>query len=87
MISDMTSLNLNKEKFVADCIAEYKASDEYDITIVFDEYFDKIIDVPEVAGSLSSTELSDLHNELYLMVEKELVIDYESEAETDDDNS
>jgi len=83
----MISFILNKEKFVADCIAEYKAADEYDITIVFDEYFDKTIDIPEVAGSLSPTELSDLHNELYLMVEKELVIDYESEAETDDENS
>lgn len=84
---DMTTFNLDKKKFVDDCIAEYRTGDEYDISIVFDEYFDKTIDIPEFRNILSPNDLENLHNELYLMVEKELVNEYESDADTDDEKS
>lgn len=83
----MTTFNLDKIKFVADCISEYRTGEDYDITIVFDEFFDKTINIPEFRSILSPTDLSNLHNELYLMVEKTLVNEYESDAETDDENS
>jgi hypothetical protein len=82
---NMTSIN--KKKFVADCIAKYRSSDEYDITLIFDQFFDEVIDVPQTSGSLSETDLSSLYDELYLLVEKVLVDEYESEAETDDEQS
>jgi hypothetical protein len=84
---NMTSLNLDKKKFVADCITEYRNTDEYDITLVFDEYFDKVVDKPDVSGSLTATDLLSLYDELYLMVESVLVDEYESAAETDDEKS
>ena len=84
---NMTSLNLDKQKFIADCITEYRNSGEYDISLVFDEYFDKNVDKPEVYGNLTATELLNLYDELYLLVEKVLVDEYESDAETDDGKS
>lgn len=82
----MTSLNLDKEKFVADCITKYRNSGEYDISIVFDEYFDEVIDVPDAYNVRSDTDLLNLYDELYLLVEKVLIDEYESEAETDNDD-
>jgi hypothetical protein len=82
---NMTSFIIDKEKFVADCIAKYRSSDEYDISIVFDQFFDEVIDVPQTSGILSETDLLSLYDELYLLVEKVLVDEYESEAETDDE--
>ena len=73
----MSSFVIDKEKFVADCITEYKQGDEYDISFVFNEFFNKLYDSEDVPETL--------YDELYLLVEKELVNDYESEAETDDE--
>lgn len=85
---NMTSINIDKEKFVAECIAKYKTSDEYDISLVFDDFFEEYyIDVSETSGNLLETDLLPLYDELYLMVEKVLIDDYESEAETDDEQS
>lgn len=74
----MSSFVIDKEKFVADCIIEYKLGDEYDISLVFNEFFNKFYeseDVPET-----------LYDELYLLVEKELIGDDESDADTDNEN-
>ena len=74
----MSSFTIDKKKFVADCILEYKQGDEYDISLVFNEFFNEFYeseDVPET-----------LYDELYLLVEKELVDDHESDAETDNEN-
>jgi hypothetical protein len=70
----MTSI-INKEKFVADCVLDYRTGDEYDLTLVYDQFF-----------TLSNIDES-LYDELYLLVEKALVDEYESDAETDDKNS
>jgi hypothetical protein len=84
----MTSINIDKEKFVAECIAKYKTSSEYDISLVFDDFFEEYyIDVSETSGNLLETDLLPLYDELYLMVEKVLIDEYESEAETDDEKS
>ena len=74
----MSSFAIDKKKFVADCILEYKQGDEYDISLVFNEFFNEFYeseDVPET-----------LYDELYLLVEKELVNYHESDAETDNEN-
>ena len=85
---NMTSINIDKEKFVAECIAKYKTSSEYDISLVFDDFFEEYyIDVSETSGNLLETDLLPLYDELYLMVEKVLIDEYESEAETDDEKS
>ena len=85
---NMTSINIDKEKFVAECIAKYKTSGEYDISLVFDDFFEEYhIDVSQTSGNLLETDLLPLYDELYLMVEKVLIDDYESEAETDDEQS
>ena len=70
----MTSI-INKEKFVADCVLDYRTGEEYDLTLVYDQFF-----------TLSNIDES-LYDELYLLVEKALVDEYESDAETDDKNS
>jgi hypothetical protein len=74
----MSSIVIDKEKFVADCVIEYKNGDEYDISFVFNEFFNKLYDSEDVPETL--------YDELYLLVEKELVDDDESDAETDDEN-
>jgi hypothetical protein len=53
----MTSI-INKEKFVADCILDYRTGDEYDLTLVYDQFF-------------TSSNIDE----------------YESDAETGDENS
>ena len=73
---NMTSINdIDKEKFVADCVLDYKTGDEYDLTLVYDQFF-----------TLSNIDES-LYDELYLLVEKAVVDDCESDADTDDENS
>jgi hypothetical protein len=85
---NMTSINIDKEKFVAECIAKYKTSGEYDISLVFDDFFEEYyIDVSQTSENLLETDLLPLYDELYLMVEKVLIDEYESEAETDDEQS
>jgi hypothetical protein len=74
----MSSIVIDKKKFVADFIIEYKNGDEYDISFVFNEFFNKLYDSEDVPETL--------YDELYLLVEKELVDDDESDAETDDEN-
>lgn len=74
----MSSFVIDKEKFVADCITEYKQGDEYDISFVFNEFFNKLYDYEDVPETL--------YDELYLLVEKVLVDDHESDADTDDEN-
>ena len=74
----MSSFVIDKEKFVADCITEYKQGDEYDISFVFNEFFNKLYDSEDVPETL--------YDELYLLFEKELIDDDESDAETDNEN-
>jgi hypothetical protein len=74
----MSSFVIDKEKFVADCITEYKEGDEYDISFVFNEFYNKFYDSEDVPETL--------YDELYLLVEKALVDDHESDAETDNEN-
>lgn len=74
----MSSFVIDKEKFVADCITEYKQGDEYDISFVFNEFFNKLYDSEDVPETL--------YDELYFLVEKVLVDDHESDADTDDEN-
>ena len=74
----MSSFVIDKEKFVADCIIEYKLGDEYDISLVFNEFFNKFYESEAVPETL--------YDELYLLVEKELIGDDESDAETDNEN-
>ena len=74
----MSSFVIDKEKFVADCINEYKQGDEYDISLVFNEFFNKLYDSEDVPETL--------YDELYFLVEKVLVDDHESDADTDDEN-
>lgn len=74
----MSSFVIDKEKFVEECINEYKQGDEYDISLVFNEFFNKLYDSEDVPETL--------YDELYLLVEKELIDDDESDAETDNEN-
>lgn len=74
----MSSFVIDKEKFVEDCINEYKQGDEYDISFVFNEFYNKFYDSEDVHETL--------YDELYLLVEKALVDDHESDAETDNEN-
>ena len=82
----MTSINFDKTKFTIDCIAEFRNNDVYDITMAFDEYFNKIF-TPEFESQFTADQLLNLYDELYLMFEKELIDDYESDAGTDDERN
>lgn len=74
----MTSIEINKQKFVNDCILEYRSVEEYDLTVVYDTFFYRTFNISDVSKTL--------YDELYLLVENELVNEYESDAETDSEN-
>lgn len=84
-----------ESKFLNDFMAMYNADDEYDFSILFDDYFHQFVSTNSAeflktvyeyyydTDKLDELDEDDLHQHLYNIVQEMIFNKYESDADTD----